>query len=58
MALVGANAVVFVSAHQIFGDPLVYIFLGISVGFVIARLDIADDLDERRTVEGVEPAVA
>lgn len=45
LALVGANAVVFVSAHQIFGDPFVYIFLGLSVGFIVAGLD------EERTAE-------
>ena len=39
LALIGANAVVFVSAHQIFGDPFVYIFLGLSVGFIVAGLD-------------------
>lgn len=39
IALIGANVVVFVSAHQIFGDPFVYIFLGLCAGFVIARLD-------------------
>lgn len=58
MALVGANAVVFVSAHQIFGDPLVYIFLGISVGFVIAGLDVADDREATDAVEVGEAAVA
>ncbi len=58
MAVVGANAVVFVSAHQIFGDPLVYIFLGVSVGLVIARLDLADDRDRGASLEDGESAVA
>ncbi len=39
IALIGANGVIFISAHQIFGDPFVYIFLGLSVGFVVAGLD-------------------
>mgnify|MGYP003593857870 CR=1 FL=1 len=39
VAVLGANAVVFVSAHQIFGDPFVYIFLGLAAGFVVAGLD-------------------
>ncbi|MFN7986209.1 MAG: hypothetical protein U0529_01975 [Thermoanaerobaculia bacterium] len=38
-ALVFSNAVVFISAHQIFGDPFVYIFLGLATGFVVAGLD-------------------
>ncbi len=39
VALLGANAIVFISAHQIFGDPFVYIFLGLAAGFVVAGLD-------------------
>lgn len=58
MALVGANAVVFVSAHQIFGDPLVYIFLGVSVGFVISGLDLADERQRRLAVEAGEAGPA
>lgn len=58
MALVGSNAVVFVSAHQIFGDPLVYIFLGVSVGFVIAGLDLASERPRRPAVDSPEEADA
>ena len=39
IALLAANAVIFVSAHQIFGDPFVYLFLGLVAGFVVAGLD-------------------
>lgn len=41
IALLGANGIIFVSAHQIFGDPFVYIFLGLTLGFVVAGLDTA-----------------
>lgn len=58
MALVGANAVVFVSAHQIFGDPLVYIFLGVSIGFVVAGLDVHDVPDVREALGAVEDGEA
>jgi hypothetical protein len=49
MALLGANIVVFVSAHQIFGDPFVYIFLGLSSGFVISALDLGYLARRRRS---------
>ena len=39
IALLASNAVIFVSAHQIFGDPFVYLFLGLVAGFVVAGLD-------------------
>jgi hypothetical protein len=55
LALVGANAVVFVSAHQIFGDPFVYIFLGLSVGFIVAGLDEEQTAEWRR--RRMEPLV-
>ncbi len=51
LALVGANAVVFVSAHQIFGDPFVYLFLGLSVGFIVAELDAEQTAEWRRRSE-------
>ena len=52
-ALVGSNGVIFAAAHQIFGDPFVYLFLGLAAGFVVAGLDEhgrAVWLDQRRTV--------
>jgi hypothetical protein len=51
MALLAANVVVFVSAHQIFGDPFVYIFLGLTAGFVIIALD-ASWRDEQGRLDG------
>lgn len=39
IALLASNSVIFVSAHQIFGDPFVYLFLGLVAGFVVAGLD-------------------
>ncbi len=39
ISLLASNAVIFVSAHQIFGDPFVYLFLGLVAGFVVAGLD-------------------
>ncbi|MDQ5845791.1 MAG: hypothetical protein M3539_10915 [Acidobacteriota bacterium] len=36
VALLAANAFVFVSAHQIFGDPFVLSLLGFLIGFVMA----------------------
>ncbi len=42
MALLGANGVVFIAAHQIFGDPFVYILLGLVAGCVTSAVDRAD----------------
>lgn len=58
LALVGANAVVFVSAHQIFGDPFVYIFLGLTVGFIVAGLDEEQTAEWRRRCREEPLAVA
>lgn len=40
LGLLGANVVVFVSAHQIFGDPFVYLLLGLFAGFATVSLDV------------------
>jgi len=46
-AFLGANAIVFVSAHQVFGDPFVLLVIGCSLGFIVAA---------RRIVVATEPS--
>jgi hypothetical protein len=53
VALLATNAVVFVIAHQVFGDPFVLILLGFFLGFVMAtpKIVVRNAPDRRRATE-------
>lgn len=55
LALIAANGVVFLTAHQIFGDPFVFLWLGLLAGFAFTQ--IADGLAASRMAEPVCEAV-
>jgi hypothetical protein len=62
LALLGANAVVFVSAQQIFGDPFVYLLLGLLAGITVVTVEGAAVLEakakEREPVASIVMASA
>jgi hypothetical protein len=47
LAILGANAVVFVSAQQIFGDPFVYLLLGLLAGVTVVTVEGAAVLEAK-----------
>lgn len=52
IAFLGANVPVFITAHQVYGDPFVLIILGLALGSVIAMPRMA----ELQTATGATPA--
>jgi hypothetical protein len=53
VALLATNAVLFVIAHQVFGDPFVLIILGLLLGFIMAtpKIVMRTAPDRRRAAE-------
>lgn len=66
MAFLGANVPVFITAHQVYGDPFVLIILGLALGSVVAipqmaevRAEVTDrsEADLRRKANTLPPRV-
>ncbi|KAA0253141.1 hypothetical protein FBQ97_04775 [Acidobacteria bacterium ACD] len=58
LSLLLANALVFVTASQIFGDPFVYLLLGLIAGGIVGLIDGTAPAGRRATDRGNRPELA